>query len=143
MFAKFDPDRTLEVMESLRLPNNAFIASPVTDYKATWLRDHLFMTYCYYYLGRQYHDKLVAGMHVAFNVLHKQRYKLDRITQPRDPTSGYLIQGELIHTKYEPHSLGEIDGGWGHHSWMRSGCFFTWWQISTLSTLQSLGTEVT
>ena len=116
----FNEKRILAVMESLQRPSGAFIASPSPEYASMWLRDHLFMTRAYYDLGL--YEKLAAGMHVAFNVFHKHRHKLERVQHPEDPERG-LIAHELIHAKYNPDTLDEVTMRWGHHQLDTIGLF--------------------
>ncbi len=118
----FDQALILENMEHLRQPNGAFIAAPTHDYSALWIRDHLFMTFCYYYLGRAHDEKLIQGLQVIFNVFHTQRHKLERIMHPRD-SQGKLIIPELIHAKYDPVTLHEVTRDWGHHQLDATGLF--------------------
>lgn len=112
----------LKHMESLRQPNGVFVAAATKDYRSLWIRDHLFMTFSYWYLGRDYFDKLVQGVQAIFNIFHKQRHKLERIVQPRDE-KGRLIVAELIHAKYDPESFHEITKDWGHHQLDTIGLF--------------------
>ena len=98
--------KLLVKMESLRRPSGAFIAASTDDYNACWLRDHLYTVFSYWFLGD--HKKLVNGMHVAFDILHAQRRKLERIS-PRDNVYEY------VHAKYNPDTLGEITDKWGHY----------------------------
>lgn len=118
----FDPELTLQHMESLRQPNGAFVASTSANYRSIWLRDHLYMAKCYSYLGPNYHQKLRESMHIAFNIFHQHRHKLERIVLPRDHNN-ILIPHQLIHAKYDPLTLNEVTTDWGHHQIDAIGLF--------------------
>ncbi|MBI2055949.1 MAG: hypothetical protein HYT37_01040 [Candidatus Sungbacteria bacterium] len=122
----FNQDMVLQRMESLQHPNGAFIAAPTRDYSWLWLRDHLYMTYTYYYLGhfvnKNYYEKLNQGVRIAFDVLDRQHHKLERTIHPRDHT-GKLIVHDLIHAKYDPMTLNEVTLDWGHHQLDAVGLF--------------------
>ncbi len=118
----FDQEMILKHMESLRLSNGAFIASPTPDYSALWIRDHLYMTFSYFYLGADYLEKLVQGIQLVFNIFHTHRHKLERILPARDQY-GKLIVYELINAKYEPMTLNEVTRDWGHHQLDMLGLF--------------------
>ncbi|MBI1975209.1 MAG: hypothetical protein HYS57_02500 [Parcubacteria group bacterium] len=116
----FNKDLVLANMEALRQPNGAFIAAPTPDYRAMWIRDHLYMSFAYYYLGD--YQKLVESIRIVFNVLHKHRHKLDRVIHPRDE-NGRLISHALINAKYEPITLNEFTNDWGDHQLDSIGLF--------------------
>lgn len=118
----FNPESILRNMESLRRSNGAFIAAPSEDYRTLWIRDHLFMAFSYWYLGRNYYEKLVQSLQIVFNIFHKQRHKLERIIHPRDQ-DGRLIIPELIHAKYNPDNLNEVTREWSHHQLDAIGLF--------------------
>lgn len=122
----FNQEMILQRMESLRHSNGTFIASPTSDYAWVWLRDHLYMTYAYYYLGHfldeNYYDILHQGIRVAFDIFERQHHKLERVVHPRDHT-GKLIVRDLIHAKYDPVTLNEVTFDWGHHQLDAVGLF--------------------
>jgi GH15 family glucan-1,4-alpha-glucosidase len=112
----FDKEQVLAQMESLRLPNGAFIAAPTEDYRALWLRDHLYATFAYWYLGE--YEKLKQGVRLVFDIFQKYRHKIDlRLTSPIDISSG------TIHAKYDAETLGEITEYWGHKQYDALGLF--------------------
>lgn len=118
----FNQEKILERMESLRHSNGAFVAAPNPDYSSLWIRDHLYMTFAYWYLGSDYFDKLIQGVQLVFNVFHTHRHKLERVILPRDHM-GKLIVYELIHAKYDPITLNEVTHRWGHHQLDMIGLF--------------------
>lgn len=116
----FNKNAILAKMETMRLPNGLFIASPTPDYDAVWLRDTLYCTFCYWYLmdaegeatqRAEYEGKLQEGMWAVFDLLQKYRRKIYlRISSPREISQGTL------HAKFG-HEGQEITGDneWGHH----------------------------
>lgn len=112
----FDRDKILAQMESMRQPNGAFIASPTEDYRYVWIRDTLYSSFAYWYLGQ--FDKLKQGIQVVFDLFQKHRHKIRlQITSPTD-----ILQGTL-HAKYDPNTLEEITEYWGHKQYDALGLF--------------------
>lgn len=109
-------NKLLEEMEKLLMPSGAFIAAPVSDYQACWLRDQLNCSLCYYYLSD--FQKLKKGIWVVFNILHRYRWKIDKaISNPPSNADEYL------HAKYNPDTFEEITKIWGHHQLDALGLF--------------------
>lgn len=114
----FPKNDILRVMESMRRPNGAFIASLSPEYQSMWLRDTLYTSYVYWYLGD--YDKLRQGIQIGFDYLkndneqekkaHYRKLKL-RIASPADIPEG------IIHAKCDADTFQEIttNDGWGHH----------------------------
>lgn len=117
MTKEFSPGTTLAIMESMQRPSGAFTAAPTEDYDAFWLRDHLYITFSYYFLGE--HEKLKRGMQVGFDFLRKYRYKLERLNFPEDPWQSY----EYLHAKVHPDTFEELTRQWGHHQLDAIGLF--------------------
>ena len=114
----FNRDKILATLESMRCPNGAFIASPTPDYEAMWLRDTLYASYAYWYLGE--YEKLKRGVWVVFDLFRLYREKIKaQIASPANLASG------TIHAKYNAETLGEItsDDGWAHHQLDALGLF--------------------
>lgn len=106
----------LKHMEELQRPSGAFLASPHPDYRACWLRDQLYTSFSYYYIGE--FEKLKKGIWVVFDILEKHRWKIERaICIP--PTATY----EYINAKYNADTFGEITNNWGHHQLDMLGLF--------------------
>ena len=119
----FDAKAILAVMESMRHQNGAFIASPASDYQAMWIRDHLYCTLTYYYLGE--YEKLKQGVWLIFDLFRKYEKKIKtRIALPN--TNRIAFPKAIIHAKYHPDTLDEIttDTSWGHDQLDVIGLFF-------------------
>ncbi len=87
-------------LEYLRKADGVFIAAPSQDYRAVWIRDQLYCTSAYYFLGDYFNFK--KGMWVVFDILNKphSRARIERstVTRPEAPH-------EVIHAKYHPNTL--------------------------------------
>jgi phosphorylase kinase alpha/beta subunit len=114
----FHPDAILATMETLRRPNGAFVASVTPDYQALWLRDHLYCTLAYWYLG--HHEKLREGVWLIFDLFKRYAEKVKR--RAGSPVD---VPGGVIHAKFHPDTLDEIttDDGWGHDQLDAIGLF--------------------
>lgn len=106
----------VEKMEKLQRPSGAFIAAPSKDYQSCWIRDQLYVSFCYYFLND--FEKLKRGVWVVFDILQKHCWKIERaICIP--PTTPH----EHIHAKYNPDDFEEITNEWGHHQLDAVGLF--------------------
>lgn len=114
----FNPAAIRHEMELLRHPNGAFSAAPTPNYRALWIRDTLYTSFCYWYLDD--YEKLKQGIWIVFDLFkkHKKRIK-KRVVSPIDVTGG------LIHAKYDAQTLEEIvaDDEWKHHQLDALGLF--------------------
>ena len=106
----------LHGLESLRDERGIFVASPSSDYRACWIRDQLYSTFAYYYMGET--KKFAQGIWVVFDILHKSRGRIENAIE-RMPSAGH----EFIHAKYDHESLAEITDDWGHHQIDAIGLF--------------------
>lgn len=114
----FNKEKVLKNMEGMRFPNGAFIASPGPLYTSMWIRDTLYASFAYYYLGE--YQKLKEGLWVVFDLFRKYGENLEtRIASPAD------VPGKIIHAKYHPETLEEVttDEQWSHHQLDALGLF--------------------
>jgi len=100
--------KLLGELEKLLMPSNAFIAAPNKHYSSCWLRDHLYCTLCYYYLGNI--PKLKKTFHVVFDILHKHLWKIDKAISITP-----IESDQYIHAKVDANTFKEIIKDWGHH----------------------------
>ncbi|MDR6224742.1 glycoside hydrolase family 15 protein [Desmospora profundinema] len=94
-----------EVLDTMRLSNGAYVASPSKDYSYVWIRD-----VCYTvlpYLPRPC-DRYERAYHALLDLLRRYEWKIDIHTRQKPE---YLY--EYIHARYTP-DLVEIDQPWGH-----------------------------
>ncbi len=114
----FNKQAILAVLESMRKPNGAFVASYSSEYSALWIRDTLYIAMCYYHLGE--YAKALGCVWVIFDVF--KLYKSDIRTRVLSPIK---VPGGTIHAKYHPETLKKItsDDGWKHHQLDAIGLF--------------------
>lgn len=95
------------IMDSLRLPNGLYIASPSKDYADIWLRDSCYEVMPYLDKSCDRYQKTYQRL---LDLFRDYEWKLD-IHQTQKPYE----QWEFIHAKYNAHTVKEIDKPWGHH----------------------------
>jgi len=103
-------------LEKLRDDRGVFVAAESDDYSACWIRDQLYATFAYYYLGEA--KKFKQGIRVVFDILHKSKSKIEYTSCAAPAQSD-----EYIHAKYHPKTLDEITKDWGHHQVDAIGLF--------------------
>ena len=106
----------LRGLEKMRGKNGVFVAADSTDYAACWMRDQLYATFAYYYLGE--HKKFAEGVWIVFDILHKFKGKIEQVICHK-PSWAH----EYIHAKYDPKTFDEITPEWGHHQLDAIGLF--------------------
>ena len=112
-------------MEELKKPNGAFSAAPLGQYEACWIRDQLYISLSYFYLGD--FEKLKKGLWVVLAIFHKYRLKIEKAIHDSDnPFAGH------IHTRYHSNTLEEITPDWGHHQMDALGLFL--WLVAYLDS---------
>lgn len=94
-----------QVLDTMRLSNGAYVASPSRDYSYVWIRD-----VCYTvlpYLTRPC-DRYERAYHALLDLFRRYEWKIDIHTKKKPQ---YLY--EYIHARYDT-GLVEIDQPWGH-----------------------------
>jgi GH15 family glucan-1,4-alpha-glucosidase len=94
-----------EVLETMRLPNGAYIASPSKDYSYVWIRDVVYTVLPYLTTNCTRYQK---AYHALLDLFRKYEWKIDIHTKKKPI---YLY--EYIHARYRK-DLTEIDEPWGH-----------------------------
>ncbi|MFC4078301.1 glycoside hydrolase family 15 protein [Salinithrix halophila] len=98
-------NRWSEVLDTMRIENGAYIASPSRDYSYVWIRD-----VCYTvlpYLGTPC-DRYERAYHALLDLFRRYEWKIDIHTRKKPV---YLY--EYIHARYTQ-KLTELDQPWGH-----------------------------
>ncbi len=103
-------------LDQLRTKKGTFIAAPSFDYEACWIRDQLYSTFAYYFLGET--KKFKEGVWVIFDVFKKYKNKIEHVACNR-PTH----TAQYIHAKYHHEAMNEITDEWGHHQLDAIGLF--------------------
>ncbi len=94
-----------KVLDQLRLPNGAYIASPSIDYSYVWIRDIGYTVLPYLYTAC---DRYERAYHALFDIFRRYEWKID-IHTCRKPVLPY----EYIHARYSK-DLTEMAQSWGH-----------------------------
>lgn len=114
----FNKAEILRNFEAMRRPNGAFIAASSGDYRAMWIRDHVYCTMAYWYLGE--FEKCRQGMHLVLDLLKKYKKKILRRAASLNESPG-----AILHAKFHPDTLEEIvsDNAWAHFQLDAIGLF--------------------
>lgn len=98
--------RTLHsVLDSMRLPNGAYIASPSSNYSYVWIRDVGYTVLPYLHSNC---DRYERAYHALFDIFRRYEWKIDIHTRKK-PALPY----EYIHARYSKDLL-EMSQPWGH-----------------------------
>ena len=93
------------ILDSMRLPNGAYIASPSIDYSYVWIRD-------VGYTVLPYLDKdctrYEQSFHALLDMFRRYEWKIDIHTRQKP-----VLPYEYIHARYAP-DLTELPQPWGH-----------------------------
>jgi len=106
----------LSGLEALRTSQGVFCAAASKAYTACWIRDQLYSTLPYYYLGE--FGEFRKGIWIVFDIFHKHKNKIEHIIC-HPPKYGH----EFIHAKFHPETLEEVTPEWGHHQLDAIGLF--------------------
>lgn len=94
-----------QVLETMRLPNGTYVASPSSDYSYVWIRDTVYIVLPYLHSDCNRYEQT---FHALLDLFHRYEWKIDIHTRQR-PKSTY----EFIHARYTK-DLWEIPVPWGH-----------------------------
>jgi len=98
--------KSYDILDSIRLPNGLYIASPSVHYSAVWIRDALYISLPFL---RSPSDTYEKALHRLLDLLHEYEWKIDIHTKEKPRESW-----QYIHAKYDMHSLKELLEPWGH-----------------------------
>lgn len=102
-------EKLFQVLESMRLPNGAYIASPSHDYSYVWIRDVGYTVLPYLYTqSASVTNRYVEAYRAILDLFKRYEWKID-IHSRRKPTQLF----EYIHARYAP-DLTELASPWGH-----------------------------
>lgn len=94
------------ILEKLRLPNNAYLASSSSEYSYIWLRDLVYEVHCY--LDKPC-DTYQKSYHAILDMLRSYEWKLDHHIKHKP-----IHKHEYIHARYDAYTFREVDVEWGH-----------------------------
>lgn len=98
--------KSYDILDSVRLPNGLYIASPSVHYSAVWIRDTLYISLPY--LNKTC-DTYERAVHRLLDMLLEYEWKIDIHTQDRPRESW-----QYIHAKYDAANVRELLEPWGH-----------------------------
>ncbi|WP_019412643.1 glycoside hydrolase family 15 protein [Paenisporosarcina sp. TG20] len=98
-------NKAIEVLDRMRLPNGAYIASVSKDYNFVWIRDVVYTVLPFLQSRSERYEK---AYHALFDLFKTYEWKID-IHREKKPV--YLF--EYIHSRYSI-DLKELNQEWGH-----------------------------
>jgi GH15 family glucan-1,4-alpha-glucosidase len=99
--------KSYSILDSIRLPNGLYIASPSVHYSAVWIRDSLYISLPF--LNKSC-DTYQRTIHRLLDLMLDYEWKIDIHIKDR-PREAW----QYIHAKYDPETVKELDGvAWGH-----------------------------
>lgn len=107
------------VLDSMRLPNGAYVASPSTDYSYVWIRDVCYIVLPYLHSSCNRYEKAYQAL---LDIFRRYEWKIDIHTRQKP-----ALQFEYIHARYSKDLL-ELPKPWGHAQNDAIGIFL--WGIS-------------
>lgn len=98
--------QSYSILDSIRLPNGLYIASPSIHYSAVWIRDSLYISLPYLNKVCETYER---SIHRLLDLLIDYEWKIDIHTRerPQEPW-------QYIHAKYDADNLKELLEPWGH-----------------------------
>lgn len=99
-------NQSYDVIESLRLPNNLYLASSSNDYNYVWLRDSFYEVMPY--LDKSC-DRYEKTYHSILDIFREYEWKID-IHSTQKPH----FKHEYIHPRYNAIDLKEVEQEWGN-----------------------------
>lgn len=94
-----------QVLETMRLPNGTYVASPSKDYSYVWIRDTVYAVLPYLTSRCNRYEQT---FHALLDLFRRYEWKIDIHTQKK-PVFPY----EFIHARYSK-ELTELEQPWGH-----------------------------
>lgn len=98
--------KSYKILDSIRLPNGLYIASPSVHYSAVWIRDSLYISLPF--LNKSC-DTYERALHRLLDLMLDYEWKID-IHIKEKPVEPW----QYIHAKYDAHSVRELSEAWGH-----------------------------
>ncbi|MBC7552370.1 MAG: glycoside hydrolase family 15 [Taibaiella sp.] len=99
-------EKSYGILDSMRLPNGLYIASPSIHYSAVWIRDSLYISLPFLNKTCNTYERTI---HRLLDLMLDYEWKIDIhiADRPREPW-------QYIHAKYDAHNVKEISEAWGH-----------------------------
>lgn len=99
-------EKSYRILDSIRMDNGLYIASPSVHYSAVWIRDSLYISLPF--LNKPC-NTYTNAIHRLLDLMLEYEWKIDiHIKEkPREPW-------QYIHAKYDAVTVKELEGAWGH-----------------------------
>jgi GH15 family glucan-1,4-alpha-glucosidase len=114
-------DKSYDILDSIRLSNGLYIASPSVHYSAVWIRDSLYISLPFLNKPGNIYQRTV---HRLLDLMIDYEWKIDIHIKNRP-----LEPWQYIHAKYDPMTVKELPEAWGHAQHDAVG--FLLWAIGT------------
>lgn len=101
---------SIEILKKLQHPTGLFSASKKsvsTGYNLAWIRDNVYVSFGLEAINDV--DSIKKLFHALLDILLKYEYKLDHAIEKK-PQHAF----QYIHARYNPETLHELHGHWGH-----------------------------
>ena len=98
--------RSYSILDSIRLPNGLYIASPSVHYSAVWIRDSLYISLPFLNKPCNTYERT---LHRLLDLMLDYEWKID-IHIKEKPVEPW----QYIHAKYDPENVKELSVAWGH-----------------------------
>jgi phosphorylase kinase alpha/beta subunit len=98
--------QSYSILDSIRLPNGLYIASPSVHYSAVWIRDSLYISLPYLNKECGTYERSIQRL---LDLMLEYEWKIDIHTRERP-----LEPWQYIHAKYDADNLKELLEPWGH-----------------------------
>ena len=94
------------ILDSIRLSNGLYLASPSVHYSAVWIRDSLYISLPFLNKPGNIYERAI---HRLLDLMLDYEWKID-IHIKEKPYEPW----QYIHAKYDPDTVKELEGAWGH-----------------------------
>lgn len=94
------------VLETMRMGNGLYLASPSADYSKVWLRDTFYESLPYVDRPTHHYEQTYWSL---LDVLRRHEYKVDAVLRAK-PSDG----DAYVHARFDPETLREIREPWGN-----------------------------
>ncbi|HEX2022597.1 MAG TPA: glycoside hydrolase family 15 protein [Candidatus Thermoplasmatota archaeon] len=95
-----------DVLETLRLGNGLYLASPSADYSKVWLRDTFYESLPYVDKPTHHYEQTYWSL---LDILRRHEWKIDAIVRQKP-----LEADAYIHARFHPETLREFHEPWGN-----------------------------
>lgn len=99
-------DKSYNILDSIRLSNGLYLASPSEHYSAIWIRDSLYISMPFLNKPCRTYERTI---HRLIDLMLDYEWKIDIHIKER-PQEVW----QYIHAKYDADNVKELSGAWGH-----------------------------